>query len=369
MKKLNIVFALVFYSMIASAGWWPFGGGDARVEKGITFGTDVPKEQVDTMVKDLNFLETFNPSKPSDSLSAELKRVMKIDGDNLTSAVLNQWLRDRAHYVVSEKFNLEKNLKVLKESQLYPNSNDEPEIKLPTKNPGEGDSKVKTIMSNIGSAVYFAGKSSSVRLGVEIEGVSDAVDVRSPRVGIFQVGEGLFSPPKKLENFSQDSTILTISRLTTFFHEARHSDGHGKSLGFFHVACPKGHDYEGYAACDANENGPYTVGAVTTQIFLESCKANGINCSPEEQTVIEALVKDSENRVIRKKIQSDGLEKIKVLVDSLKLLLDMCAKMSVELKTCKDREKLQAEYNRYQEVLSQGGAVPVGDWDDEPESL
>jgi hypothetical protein len=59
-------------------------------------------------------------------------------------------------------------------------------------------------------------------------------------------------------------------RAETLFHEARHSDGHGKTLGFLHAKCPSYHDYAGLPACDLSTNGPYTIGALMFKYIMDS---------------------------------------------------------------------------------------------------
>jgi hypothetical protein len=201
----------------------------------------------------------------------------------------------------------------------YPQPGELPDLELPSESeeeaadpetPADPDTqerlkkrKVQTVMSNVGAAIYLSGKSSNLPLLLRVPGVG-RIPVTSPRVGVIQVGSGLFPELSSGSSSGSDdssgfglapsSQARRASRLGTLFHEARHSDGNGKSLGFAHAICPVGHDYEGFNACDRNVNGPYLVGAMLTYHLRNNCSG----CSSREQEVLALETLDGLSRII-----------------------------------------------------------------------
>ncbi|MBU6375504.1 MAG: hypothetical protein KGQ59_05870 [Bdellovibrionales bacterium] len=272
----------------------------------------VPKEQIDTLRSDIDWMATLETNQTS----SEMLSTLEIP--NATPATMSAWLKSRVNFLLSEDFTPKFFGNVtpyLFKKFDYPYLDQMPELELPPgmegsespSTPGtnpqkqsdgsdqadEPEKKGVVVMSNMGSGLYLGGKMSKLLLGIKIRGVGK-VPVTSPRVGVIQVGEGLFSDKIFGENIPHDSVVRKVFRLTTFFHEARHSDGHGKSLGFLHALCPQGHPLENLNACDRNTNGPYTVGAVVAEHMANNCSG----CSEAEREAIRLMGLESRTRII-----------------------------------------------------------------------
>lgn len=231
------------------------------------------------------------------------------EANNLT---LNSWLADRVKYIVANSMDLDNSLVETKETMVYENPQIVPDAILDAypalKDRGfREESKGIMVAANVGALVYIIGKvqgSTVVGLDIPYYGV---VPVKSSRVGLVQAGPGysmslgdFSSRNPKLEfgsdpinNLESEGNI--INRLGTLFHEARHSDGSGKHIGFMHVKCPEGHDFAGIPACDGALNGAYSVGAAATVVLAKQCK----NCSALEMSKLKLEIVDSLNRVIK----------------------------------------------------------------------
>jgi hypothetical protein len=213
----------------------------------------------------------------------------------------------------------------------------------PDKAPADPDKmQVVTIMSNTGVLLYLNGKINGMLIGMNMPGLPK-IPVTSPRVGILQIGRGLFSMGRTKNNTLElDSSLMRVS---TLFHEARHSDGNKKSLGFLHAICPAGHDYAGYAACDFNLNGSYSVGYEVGKVVAENCAA----CTVAQREALRLDYLDSYSRVIQKQevaaATEEELQTLHTLKDSCKLLLSYGASNSKVLKMCEglDARILKAE--------------------------
>lgn len=94
-------------------------------------------------------------------------------------------------------------------------------------------------MTNIGAVLYQTGKDMGDLYSFRMDGIGSVV-VKSPRTGILKIGSIYFNELYEDDSMSASSLkfIHSLYRMATLFHEARHSDGHGDSLGFFHVKCP-----------------------------------------------------------------------------------------------------------------------------------
>ncbi len=255
----------------------------------------------DGIEHDLAVLENlkFNELPSPDTLT-----LMKLD--KFSNETLKNWLETRVNYVIEEnalsdlKLKLKKVVFVERENVIFPNS-----LVLPyaldvksTSTDAEDDGI--TVMTNSGAGLYLAGKKASQVYSLKISRGYLKKPLRvlaeSPRVGIIQIGEGLFERQLTINNENPKAIANSLNRLATFFHEARHSDGNGKSLAFAHSPCPKGHDYAGALACDENLNGPYTIGASVTKEFIKAC---GVDCSEREKEMLLIMALDSYGRVIK----------------------------------------------------------------------
>lgn len=345
-----------------------FGSKPIDSFEGVKISDGVEEDHARKIVEDLKFIKELKLSTNLDSeTQTEVERIMKLRFNSQTiGSSLFSWLKERVTYIVGEKFDLEKNIEVVEEIQEY-HDKESPVIEKPSKEP-ENSGTVKTIMSNIGSAVYFAGKDSRSLMGLKING--DTVPIRSPRTGVVQVGSGLFSKTNITKDIADASIIHRLVRLETFFHEARHSDGHGKSLGFFHATCPKGHPFEGYAACDRNLNGPYSVGAAVLKALKSACETT-LNCSEKEKAQMDLAIADNLDRVIR--LAKDPNEsEIVSKVRTYKIVFEVCKK--AEIPTCKQlKENLKnsgISPDDFDKILKEGlPLVPTKDWDDKSEEV
>jgi hypothetical protein len=262
--------------------------------------------------RDLDLINSFKFKGEANSQTLKVMGLSSLNGETAS-----QWLNERVSYIISENalspFNLifKRAIFIDRRGVEFPNqgvipysmdksimqaTTDEEAVSLS----GLDEQKSFTVMSNIGSALYLAGKKQNAVYGIKVsKGFlrgSEKVAMVSPRTGVIQIGEGLFAPQLTVNKENQDALANSIFRLGTFFHESRHSDGNGESLGFMHTTCPAGHDYEGQPACDENLNGPYTVGALMMAEMAKSCDST--SCSEKDKQVLKMLVLDSANRIL-----------------------------------------------------------------------
>ncbi len=259
--------------------------------------------------RDINLLDSF---KFESSTNPKTLKVMALNELNAQTA--SEWLNKRVNYIISEnafsKFNLliQKVIYSERSDIDFPNALIIPySLNNKTVNNSKADdSEGSTLMSNISTALYLRGKEERQIYGLKIPSgflrASEKVAVTSPRAGIIQIGEGLFSPELAVNQKNPDALANSIFRLGALFHEARHSDGNGLSLGFFHTICPEDHDYAGQPACDENLNGPYTIGALMISEMSKACEDT---CSEKDKQTLKILVVDNANRILTKTHKGD----------------------------------------------------------------
>lgn len=270
----------------------------------LVFSNTVPKKQKEQILNDLEVLKSLDfKSFETDSATQRMLGLLSID-----ALSLEDWLSERMKFIVTDKafkffkVSLNKKIKTEKEDVDYPNP------KLPSlinqqsesENSDEGDNSY-TVMTNLGAAIYLDGKKERKLYRMNITtGLfrSESITIDSPRVGIIQIGEGLFDRRFNINNSNLSSVSNSLHRLGVFFHEARHSDGHGESLAFVHTLCPKGHDYEGLAACDSIPNGAYGISAGVVKELLKTCTDE--LCTEREREILRLTILDSENRILNK---------------------------------------------------------------------
>ena len=288
------------------------------------YAKSVPAEQKKLLTQDMFFLA--NQPYQAD---AKLMQLMGIGAsDGLT--ILN-WVDNRVNHIVPEDFKLEENIYVVNEN-FYPQPAELPKLPTSAKNPeddnnsggsggdggGDDSGKVQTVMSNVGGAIYLSGKMGHSMLGFKVD--DKKIEVTSPRIGILKVGSGLFAT-EDLIGLPADTAMARYFRLMTLVHEARHSDGRGESAGFLHAICTSGR-LEGYAACDANSNGPYTIEGQFVKVAAKNCKT----CRPEEIEMLNTLAADSFGRIAAPAAQSLDAEASASIISSYQLLLSFCQK-------------------------------------------
>lgn len=287
---------------------------------GFNFHSSVAKNQSEALKTDLRYLFK-TPVTEIDSVFLETAKLEVGDGKNM-----HNWLLNRIKYVVGESYQLDKpNIIVSIPGAIFFKFPNTPLPDMPDTTSTNNEPKkegVVTVMSNLGGALYVGGKQAGVPIGLRLDG--EKVYAKTNRVGILQVGEGLF-----LERFLLNKDVLapvnTISRLATLFHEARHSDGTGKTTSFLHKICPSNHAYAGHGACETVGNGPYTIGALSERHLLKNCTT----CSEGEKNALSAKVADSFSRIIDlekvaklKSLQSE-IDSTKTIIDSYRSLISV----------------------------------------------
>lgn len=263
-----------------------------------TYSENVTNSQMKSIDRDLNVLKNIKFKSTS-------SRTLQVMGmNNLDANTASQWLNERVSYIIAEKdANIKRILLGLaiyteNDFQLYPNPETNPLDNLNELTSNLEKSNAVTVMSNIGAGVYMLGKQQQKLYGLKVSRgflkKQRRIPVTSPRIGIIQIGEGLFMRQFAINRNDDNAISNSLSRLSTFFHEARHSDGNASSLGFAHAICPANHPMAGNAACDTNLNGPYTVGALMTAELAKSCDS----CSPGEIEELKIRALEEQSRVL-----------------------------------------------------------------------
>lgn len=265
-----------------------------RNSLGIRFTKTVPLKYRQLINQDLFVLKNILVDDPN----LEAQNLFKMTP---SSTNYEKWLAERVHYITSETFELEfPNVVVLKENHNYPNKIflDEQEPEKHSENSDqsstESSKKISSIMSHLAVAVYTNSKNYGILSGMDLPGIG-IIGINSPRAGVVKVGNEHFLPDStKGTKIHIDSQASSLSRLSVMFHEARHSDGNGKSLGFFHAVCPKGHNFSGYAACDLSINGAYATGATFLKSSIKHCE----KCSEAEKEYLRNSYMDFYSRIL-----------------------------------------------------------------------
>ncbi len=256
----------------------------------IKITSSVPADQSARFIKDVQLLKGMNFTNPD----SQMMTLMGIDDAQGTT--LASWMEDRVNFIVDENFKLDStDLSFDTRAFNFPN-NGTPTMETPTKVPVAGGN-IQTVMLNIGGAIYYTGKEKQKLLDVQLPGIGSEA-ATSARIGIIQVGSGMFMPLQQADIGKDPSTFedempYVAFRLSTLIHEARHSDGNGPSLGFFHAVCSSG-QYAGYSACDRNLNGPYEIETAFLNSMAQSCTT----CSAGDKLVIQSLASDDASREI-----------------------------------------------------------------------
>lgn len=265
----------------------------AQMAKAQTFkySRDVPQNQSQLLESDILLLDRIEFQE----LDPEFYRVSDIDRKITRGSELLDWMKERVTYVVGEKFVAYDKRYVEQENYSFelpgivPDFSSSDKVRVPQYQ----FSRPQMVMQNLGPTTYYLGKKAGKLFGLKLPGVGK-VPISSPRVGLIQVGPGLFHVPKNKKATDYD---VRMERLLTLLHEARHSDGRGEHLGMMHAKCPSYHAYGGYFACDFNLNGAYTVAAHMGKALTESCT----DCSVADKEKMRLSYLDSFNRVIKEK--------------------------------------------------------------------
>lgn len=225
-----------------------------------------------------------------DSKLGKVLGVSRVDNESLLG-----WLEERVRFIVPGSFDVRRSQTLVSSRYAYPNEGVRTGegFSSRSESPFNSESDVKVMMTNVGAFAYLLDKEEGALYSINL-GSLGQLNVTTPRIGIIQIGEGLFAEDYGTLFKKPWGMVSVINRLSTFFHEARHSDGNGNSLSFTHATCPSGHTYEGHAACDRNLNGPYVIGALVIGSLERSCTG----CSVAEHELLRLLRIDSLNRVI-----------------------------------------------------------------------
>lgn len=257
----------------------------ARVS--LVYDETVSSWEMDLIEKDLGILA--DAGLMDTSANSNLLGIPSFHNEDLRA-----WLQDRIHYVVGEHFS--STLIVDRSNVKYiPQVAEFADNRVLT---DDGPFSMVTVMSNFGAAVYTQGKDNEKVYAMTVNG--EKIVIKTPRVGIIQIGEGLFTS-NKVYGSSTKNDVNTYLRLKTYFHEARHSDGNGKDTGFMHAKCPSG-DFVGQYACDEVLNGSYLVGVIVLEKLRDGCNF----CSSKEKSHLDITIADHHSRVLPAATMKDG---------------------------------------------------------------
>lgn len=247
-------------------------GGDS-----IAFDSSVPQSQQKLFRADFNNAGQLSLSKPPADGYKKYFDIPDYSGPSWA-----RWLNDRIKYVVGENWDWEQ-----KTTASYVNSFNPVVV---AHNSFEPLQEIVTLMENTGSYIYLKGKEQKIVYTVNVAGQS--FQVRTNRVGIVRIGEGLFKSQNQISSKAPESLINSWLRIAVFVHEARHSDGNGSNAAFPHAVCTSG-TYQGRSSCEDNVNGPYAIESVLLNSMYDSCTS----CDSTERKALQLAAVDAKSRV------------------------------------------------------------------------
>ncbi len=251
---------------------------------GVSVHRSVPENERTLLSGDLEALTERN----FPSLSPRLTEILDLAQPSITGSELLDWLSARFKIVVGQEYSANTRLSV---SSL---DGAQPRVAHLQSRDGE---KPKTMMRNYGAELYRWSRDNSVLLSVDLD--AKKIPIYSPRVGLI-LAESIFSANDyRINGIAPESLGLRLARIACYFHEARHSDGNGENVGFMHVKCPPGHDYEGVLQCDTASNGPFALEASLLAAFYDNCDT----CTTMEKQRIIILLRDARNRLLMDQLQ------------------------------------------------------------------
>jgi hypothetical protein len=259
------------------------------------FHSGVPAAHQETVIEDLKLLERLEVKNAAIDL-----RVFSFDRnfigphpDERRGLNLSDWFMDRVKYLLWEDYDVQKNVTDASAFYLFPKMGSTPSISsrkflplsvsqdmaesfnqfLTAVSQGEmvseGEMNLKSaatpLRSSLGenilgvnlSYLYAMGKSRGKAFSLNWDN-GEKIDFSSPRVGMIQVGKGIFPDDANVASVSK-KLFNRFFRLSVLLHEARHSDGKDENTGFGHILCPVDHVLAMEYACDLPLNGAYTV--------------------------------------------------------------------------------------------------------------
>jgi len=252
-----------------------------------------------TLKKDWEFFNDLNiegagGDEKRDFIVADIKNLLEIDGP-LTHTNIEDWLFSRVNHIVPPNYNFKK-VKSSDKSFRYENPTAIPHEDIMIKVEDIQDNQKEfremgVLMMNIGGLVYLSGKKEGVLYEMELNSGKN-VEIKSPRAGVIIPGSQ-FKDFTKAEAKQGDNKAIKILRLATLWHEARHSDGNGASLGLLHDKCPNDHPAKGEYICENKRNGPYHIGAKMMRLMGNICS----DCTTAENELLDELYLDSLGRI------------------------------------------------------------------------
>ncbi|HLW55919.1 MAG TPA: hypothetical protein VKY27_00955 [Bacteriovoracaceae bacterium] len=330
MKRIITTSAILAFSFSAMA---------SEKFAGIHLDSSMPSSQIRTLKSDLTYLYS-NQIKETDPQFQEMAGLAKVDGPHMYN-----WIYNRVKYIIGENYKTYGRNVVTKKGHRFPSTPLPAVVANGTNSYG-----AVMIMSNVGAGLYLYGKRDKVLKGLKIDRKN--VFAVSPRVGILQVGEGLFLESLLINN-NMNSEANKIKRLGTLFHEARHSDGHSEHVGFHHDRCPTGHALSGFYACESSSNGSYSIEAVATKTLLLNCRT----CSEIDKTKLTTAIADNYSRVVvRSHVKSE--EKLLDEIETFQRVVEFYENLlatNPQLKEvyAKELERLKAQLKESQDQLKE----------------
>jgi hypothetical protein len=257
----------------------------------------VPNDQKKAIQRDIKILSGLSFRAVPDQKTLDAFETKTFDTKYLT-----KWLFDRVQVIIEDKSTNEFTINVKDNNWPFENPGLIPTLETSNIRPSKNG---VVAMSNTGTGLYYLGKSQNNLLEIEVPTSwknKVVVPITSPRAGIIKIGKGLFQRSMKLDRRNDNAKSNSLMRLAIFFHEARHSDGNGESMGFYHGICPKGHTYEGHSACDRTTNGAYTIGSQMLKEFLKNCS----DCSETEKEILRLKYLDNLGRIFKDAVPVDA---------------------------------------------------------------
>jgi len=265
--------------------------------RNILYSASIPRDEIELLNTDL-----VRPMDLVDDIP-DFKELLGV-GDLSRQSLLG-WITERVGYLVAETEDING---LVSQKYEYQNPGILPEFEIPKglteiplrSSPDHLPSRPGVVMSNIGVHIYYRGKEKHTLMDYAFQdslspSQKTLLAIKSPRVGILQIGKELFS--RRINEGDERALSNSIFRLATLFHEAHHSDGKAKSLGFFHALCPKGSDYNNINACDSAANGPYHIEALFIRQAILACQLEK-TCSDDEIERLAYIGVDLESRVL-----------------------------------------------------------------------
>jgi len=355
-KVLILLLVTLVISLQSSLGFSP------------SISTLFESEEGELIQSDLDFLSTLTEVKEADP---EFQLIFEFQ--EMTAQNLKSWLRKRVSYLIPK--DREGHVSILKVSRdvdiLYPDPNISP---IPTDSLYTLMDQFQTVqMENLGAGIYLHGKRKRRLIKVDLshhfpDRKLEDLKILSPRVGLIEINQDILYREVSKEKVLDPYPASRVIRLSNLFHEGRHSDGHGDSLGFFHSVCPNDSDYAGLEACDQFNNGAYSIGA----LFLKAAHKACVSCSEGDKELLKLIYLDSRSRISnRESLSSQSIEEINNLTNQLNLTYqefysDFSGSSDEKLNSLQVKiEKLNKKIN----LLKNPAAKPITYGNTEPEFL